>query len=154
MIRILLDRLPESHRRIELKRALSRIELNSRRKAMTTYIEALKQKNEPTQVLRWLQSLAFIDLVLELERHVGCLEKRQIRSIVQLVEGVQRLGLAPALGFLDLQRLRQAHAEEILVELARRLRIAAAVGIVMQFADHAMSPEAFEPLKPRRRAVP
>ena len=33
-------------------------------------------------------------LRLELERHVGRLEEREVRAVVQLVERVQRVGLA------------------------------------------------------------
>ena len=43
-------------------------------------------------------------LVLELERPVGRLEEGEERAVVEPVEGVQRLGLPPALGLADLER--------------------------------------------------
>jgi len=41
---------------------------------------------------------------------------------------------------LDLQDAGQAQSEEILVELARLLQVAAAVGVVVQLADHDRHP--------------
>src|SRR5262249_4948325 len=75
-------------------------------------------------------------LRLEVERHVGCLEERQIRMIVELVESMQRLSSAPALRLLDFQRAGEPQAEEVFIKLARLLGIAAAVSVVMQFLDH------------------
>src|SRR5690349_11333087 len=75
-------------------------------------------------------------LLLELERHVRRLEEGEAGAVVQPVEGVQRLGLAAALGLLDLERLDERQPEEFLVELARLFRVAAAVGVVVQTFDH------------------
>ena len=75
-------------------------------------------------------------LRLELERQVGGLEEGQVRAVVEAVEGVQRARLAAGLGAADLDRVDQRQAEEILVEAARLLRVAAAVGVVVQLADH------------------
>ena len=85
-----------------------------------------------------LQRDVQIEFVLrfEVERHVRRLEERQVRMIVQLVEGMQRLRGTTALRLFDLERACEAKAEEIFVELARFLGIAAAVGVVVQFLDH------------------
>jgi hypothetical protein len=76
-------------------------------------------------------------LRLELERQVAGLEEGEVRAVVEAVEGVQRPRLAAGLGAPDVERVRQRQAEEILVERARLLRVAAAVGVVVELADHA-----------------
>ena len=74
-------------------------------------------------------------------RHAGRLEKGEERAIVHRVEGVQGIGLAPALGLLDLERAGQGKSEEILVESPGLLGIAAAIGVVVQPPDHRRSPD-------------
>ena len=74
-------------------------------------------------------------LLLELERHVRRLEEGQEAAVVQPVEGVQVLAVAPGLGDADLQRRRQRQPQEVLVELARLFGVAAAIGVVMQALD-------------------
>ena len=73
-------------------------------------------------------------LRLEVERHVRRLEEREKGAVVHPVERVQDVGLAAGLGFADLERAGERQAEEILVEAARLLRVAAAVGVVVQSA--------------------
>src|SRR5262249_25212144 len=68
--------------------------------------------------------------------HVRRLEEREAGAVVQAVEGVQRLGLAPAHRLPDLEGVRERQPEEILVEPARLLGVAAAVGVVVQALDH------------------
>ena len=75
-------------------------------------------------------------LALELEGHVGGFKKRQVRTIFHTVEGVQRVRTAPGFGFAKFQRADQRQAEKVFIEPARFFRVTAAVGVVVQFADH------------------
>ena len=59
-------------------------------------------------------------------------EEREKRAVVHLIKRMQHAGLAPAFGFVDLERLRQRQLQKILVELARCFGVPAAVGVVMQ----------------------
>src|SRR5262245_60209729 len=79
-----------------------------------------------------------IVLVLELERHVGRLEEGEAGTVVELEEGMQHAGtgLAAGHGGIDLEGVDQRQSEEFLVEFPRLLRVAAAIGVVMQTLDH------------------
>src|SRR5579885_1724120 len=70
-----------------------------------------------------------IVLPLELEGLAGRFEKRETRAVTHLKEGVQRLPVA------YLERADEGQAEEVLIESARLLRVAAAIGIVVQSFD-------------------
>jgi hypothetical protein len=76
-------------------------------------------------------------LRLELERHVRGLEERERGAVVHAEEDVDRPGTAAGLGLADLEGVRQWQAEEVLVEPARLLGVAATVGVVVQSLDHA-----------------
>jgi hypothetical protein len=73
-------------------------------------------------------------LVLELERHVGRVEEGEAGTVVELEEGMEHAGAGLPAGhrLLDLERVHQREAEEILVEPAGLLGVAAAVGGVVQ----------------------
>ena len=81
-----------------------------------------------------------IVLHLELEGHVRCLEKRQIGAVAHFIERMQRGCFAPAFGFVDLQGPGKRQAKKALVEPARLFRVATAICIVVQPADHGNSP--------------
>ena len=74
-------------------------------------------------------------LLLELERPVRRLEEGEEGAVGHLVEGVQHLGLAAGHRRADLEGVGQRQAEEVLVEAAGLLGIAAAVGVVVQALD-------------------
>src|SRR5262249_14753060 len=78
-------------------------------------------------------------LLLDVERPVGRLEEGEAGAVVEGVEGVEHVRRAAALGLGDLEGLDQRQAEELLVEAARLLGVAAAVGGVVQLADHGYS---------------
>ena len=75
-------------------------------------------------------------LGLELERHVGRLKERQERAIVHSKERMQDFGLAATFGLVDRQSAAERKPEEVLVERPRFLRIATAIGVVVQAFDH------------------
>src|SRR5262249_22819103 len=86
-------------------------------------------------------------LVLELERHVRRLEEGEAGPVVELEERVQHAGACAAAGHrrLDLEGVDQRQAEEVLVELPGLLRIAAAIGVVMQSLYHGCAPVVLTP---------
>ena len=79
-------------------------------------------------------------LRLELERQVAGLEEGEVRAVVEAKEGVQRVRVAARLGLADLDRVNEGQAEKVFLERARFFRIAAAVGVVVKFADHGEGP--------------
>src|SRR3954471_2846186 len=80
-------------------------------------------------------------LLMEFEWHIRNFEEREVGAIAEPVERMQRMGLASALGLLDLQRAAQRQPEKVFVEAPRLLRVAAAVSVVMQAFDHGGSPK-------------
>ena len=73
--------------------------------------------------------------VVEVVGTVGHLEERQIAAILHLEEGMQGVHGAAGLSLLDLEDTSEAHAEKILVEPPRFLRVAAAIGVMVQALD-------------------
>src|SRR5215472_9322875 len=70
-------------------------------------------------------------LLLELERRARHLKKGQTRAVIHLEERME-----PA-AFVDLERADQTEPQEILVEAACLLRVAAAIGVMVQTFYHA-----------------
>src|SRR5512145_2069431 len=88
-------------------------------------------------------------LRLELERPIRRFEEREKRAVSETVEGVQHVGRPSGLRASNLQRLGERQPEKILVEPARLFRVAAAISVVMQSANHRCSSGGSQPDKLR-----